>query len=186
MESVSWYDAIEFCNALSVLEGLSVYYNIDKVNQDPNNNSFFDTKKWTITVNASATGYRLPTEAQWEYAAKGGPAQEPYTYSGSNNADAVAWYDDNSGSRTHEVGTKAENVLGLHDMSGNVSEWCWDWHGLYTSEAKNDPKGASSGEGRVVRGGVWFGSATYLRCVYRLVDYPNNRHDQSGFRVVLP
>jgi len=138
----------------------------------------------------SKNGYRLPTEAQWEYAAKGGnpvaAGWKGYMYAGSNTVRDVAWYDDNSGRRTHEVGKKASNGLGLYDMSGNVWEWCWDWYGDYTNAAQTNPVGASSETGRVVRGGSWNASAEYVRSVYRFSNYPYNRHSYIGFRLVRP
>ena len=188
VECVSWYDAIEFCNALSLLEGLIPYYNINKTaGSDTNNLNEYDPYKWLVTPNPSANGYRLPTEAQWEYAAKGGNGSPGnFTYSGSNDPDAVAWYTDNSGNRTHEVGKKAPNGLGIYDMSGNVWEWCWDWWGSYTSTTKTDPTGAVSGAIRVIRGGCWSDSVGYTRSAFRLSYYPSNRYNSIGFRLVRP
>jgi len=186
VERVSWYDAIEFCNALSIQEGLSPYYSIDKVNEDLNNNGN-DPYKWTITCNSAANGYRLPTEAQWEYAAKGGNGSPGnYTYAGSNTVVDVAWYSSNSGSKTHEVGKKAPNGLGLYDMSGNVWEWCWDWYGSYSSGTQTDPTGAASGVDRVVRGGWWGDYAYCARSAFRYYYYPDDRYFNIGFRLVRP
>jgi len=194
MYQVSWYDAVEFCNKLSQKEGLTPYYTIDKtVGSDTNNTNEYDTLKWTVTRNETANGYRLPTEAQWEYAAKGGNTGETYTYSGSDDPNVVAWYSGNNGaSGTAEygskaVGTKAANGLGLHDMSGNVWEWCWDWwYGAYADESQTNPVGASSGSGRVVRGGGWLFSAEYVRSANRIIGGPRYRGDVIGFRLVRP
>ena len=185
--NVSWYDAIEFCNALSIKEGLSPYYTIDKVNKDPNNTEMWDDIKWTITRNSTAIGYRLPTEAQWEYAAKGGNGTPGnYTYSGSNTISDVAWYWNNSNGMTHEVGKKAPNGLGIYDMSGNLWEWCWDWYESYSSEAQSDPVGAASGDCRVLRGGSWFDGASKARSVHRSAYGPYLSSSDVGFRLVRP
>ena len=169
---VSWYDAVEFCNKLSEREGLTQAYTISGTN---------------VTWNRNANGYRLPTEAEWEYAAKGGNGSPGnYTYSGSNNAGNVAWYSSNSGDKTHHVGTKSPNGLGLYDMSGNVYEWCWDWHRTYTSEEQTDPMGASSGSYRVLRGGGWFDSAEGVRSASRDGSDPYGRYFIIGFRLVRP
>jgi uncharacterized repeat protein (TIGR02543 family) len=182
---VNWYDAVEFCNALSQREGLTSYYTINKDQTDPNNTSSYDTYKWLITTNTSAAGYRLPAEAQWEYAAKGGNGSPGnYTYSGSNTAADVAWYDYNGGSGSKAVGTKAANGLGIYDMSGNVWEWCWDWYEAYPSTAQTDPAGASSGSDRVARGGSWDDSAEYVRSAHRDDGNPNSRSISVGFRLV--
>ena len=135
----------------------------------------------------SLTGkhYRLPTEAEWEYAARGGSRSQGYKYSGSNILDNVAWYKDNSGSMTHEVMTKSPNELGLYDMSGNVGEWCSDCYGDYSSSAQTNPKGASSGSYRVVRGGGWFRSARYCRVTFRSLNAPSDRSDDLGLRLAL-
>jgi len=183
VEDVSWYDAIEFCNKLSDIKGLTPYYNINKIKKDPNNLNEYDNIKWLITKNTSASGYRLPTEAQWEYTAKGGTPGN-FTYAGSDTVDDVAWYDNNSDSQTHEVGRKAQNGLGIYDMSGNVWEWCWDWYGTYTGGT--DPTGAPSGTKRVLRGGYWSNYTGNIRSVYRSGHYPYGRIFAIGFRVSLP
>jgi formylglycine-generating enzyme required for sulfatase activity len=134
--------------------------------------------------------FRLPTEAEWEYAAKGGQQTHSYTYSGSNTVGDVAWYYENSGYQTsrppysHPVGTKAANELGIHDMSGNVWEWCGDWYGSYPSEASN-PTGATSGSYRVIRGGSWDLDAADCTVALRDSGTPGNRYGNVGFRLVL-
>jgi uncharacterized repeat protein (TIGR02543 family) len=187
---VSWYDAVEFCNKLSEQEGLTLYYTINKATgSDPNNtNTHPDELGWLVTRNTTATGYRLPTEAQWEYAAKGGNGSPGnYIYAGSNTADDVAWY---NVSLPRQVGTKAPNGLGLYDMSGNVSEWCWDWYGDYSSSAQTDPLGASSGSDRVMRGGHYYALVGDLRSASRHSGTPTNMYSGGynfvGFRIVRP
>ena len=134
----------------------------------------------------SLTGhtYRLPTEAEWEYAARGGTKSNGYKYSGSNSIDQVAWYDGNSSSTTHTVGTKQPNELGIFDMSGNVWEWCQDWDGSYTSNSQTNPTGASTGSFRVLRGGSWFIDAGYCRVSNRGIDFPDYRRSLCGFRLL--
>ena len=129
--------------------------------------------------------FRLPTEAEWEYAARGGSKSKGYKYSGSNTLGDVAWYDGNSGSKTHPVKTKRANELGLYDMSGNVWEWCSDWYGGYSSDAQTNPKGAASGSGRVLRGGSWFSYERNCRVSDRSDYYPGNRDCYNGFRLVI-
>ena len=128
--------------------------------------------------------YRLPTEAEWEYAARGGKKTQNSKYSGGFSIDYVGWYTDNSGGKTHAVGTKAANELGIYDMSGNVWEWCEDWYGDYRSYDTDNPKGATSGSYRVNRGGSWFSSAECCRVSYRDYNSPGYRNYNLGFRVV--
>ena len=129
--------------------------------------------------------FRLPSEAQWEYAARGGKHSRGFKYSGSDNIGDVAWYDENSGSTTPQVGTKQPNELGIYDMSGNVWEWCGDWYGSYSSSDQVNPTGPSSGSYRVLRGGGWGNNAGDCRVSYRFRYFPSLRHYSCGFRVVL-
>ena len=128
--------------------------------------------------------FRLPTEAEWEYAARGGNRSKGYKYAGSNNLNEAGWYDGNSGNHTHPVGEKKPNELGLYDMSGNVYEWCQDWYGDYSSEAQTNPTGLQSGRNRVLRGGDWF-IARYCRVSYRFFYDPGNGSGSYGLRLVL-
>lgn len=129
---------------------------------------------------------RLPTEAEWEYAARGGNKSKGYKYSGSDTIDDVAWYYGNSNSTTHPVGNKAPNELGIYDMSGNVWEWCQDRYGSYTPDAQTDPTGPENGSIRVCRGGSWYSHAQLCRCSYRDNSiFPVNRSYLNGLRLVL-
>jgi len=193
VEKVSWYDAIEYCNKRSQKEGLTPAYTINKNQSDPNNTNSIDTEKWTVTWNKSANGYRLPTEAEWEYACRAGTTT-PFS-TGNNITTSQANYDGNpynnkakgeDRQRTTPVGSFAPNAWGLYDMHGNVGEWCWDWYGFYTSGAQTNPLGASSGAYRVDRGGCWFFSAEDLRSAYRGGNGPSFRSYYVGFRLVRP
>ncbi|PTM60072.1 formylglycine-generating enzyme family protein [Desmospora activa] len=192
VQMVSWYDAIEYCNKRSIKEGLEPYYNIDKNKKDPNNKSEHDQIKWTVTVNEGANGYRLPIEAEWEYASSGGQLSQGYTYSGSNHADEVAWYWRNAGdqyltgdwnwssiennnNQTKSIGVKKPNELGLYDMSGNVREWCWNWYGDLDSD---------SGSFRVVKGGGWIGDVSNNEISFRGKFEASGIGPDQGFRVV--
>ena len=135
--------------------------------------------------NLTGKNFRLPTEAEWEYAARGGNRSRGYKYSGSNVLSDVAWYDDNSGDKTHPVGSKSPNELGLYDMSGNVREWCSDWYGTYSSTAQTNPTGSSSGSLRVLRGGSWFSVARNCRSSSRHHDVPDGRFYLLGLRLAL-
>jgi len=147
--------------------------------------SWDDVQEFIRKLNAqTGRSYRLPTEAEWEYACRGGSRSAQYKYSGSDNADAVAWYGDNSGSKTHAVGQKQPNELGLYDMSGNVWEWCQDWYGNYESYAQNNPQGPVSGTYRVLRGGSWNDDVNDLRSANRGGNEPGGGHNGFGFRCV--
>jgi formylglycine-generating enzyme required for sulfatase activity len=183
VENITWFEAIEYCNRRSQLEGLNPVYTVDIGRIDLGNLN--NNTRWLVTWNRSANGYRLPTEAEWEYAAKGGNLSPgDFTFSGSNNQVEVAWYVRNSGGSTHPVGTKKSNGLDLYDMSGNVWEWCWDWYGNYISGAGTNPTGAARGSHRVVRGGSCFDSAAFIRSAYRYSCVPSNRSIGVGFRIV--
>ena len=150
--------------------------------------SWNDCQTFITKLNAlTGQQFRLPTEAEWEYAARGGSQSKGYTYSGSNSLDDVAWYSSNSGSKTHEVATKSPNELGIYDMSGNVFEWCQDWYGrsYYSSSVINNPTGPTSGSYRVNRGGSWSLTATRCRCAFRDGYTPSISDNYLGFRLAL-
>ena len=129
--------------------------------------------------------YRLPTEAEWEYAARGGNKSNGYKYAGSTDLGSVAWYDDNSGNSTHAVGTKQANELGLYDMTGNVWEWCVDWYDLYSSASQTNPTGPSLGSIRMCRGGCWNIFARFCRVSFRSGSFPMDSFDNHGLRLAL-
>jgi formylglycine-generating enzyme required for sulfatase activity len=184
MYYVSWYEAVEYCNRLSQKEGLTPAYTINKNQSDPNNKGNDEYINWTVTLNKSTSGYRLPTEAEWEYACRAGTTTAYNT--GAAISDSTGWYDANSGNTTHPVGQKPANAWGLYDMHGNVEEWCWDWYGNYSSEAQTDPKGASSGKFRIQRGGCYYYSALNVSSMSRGGGAPSVRFNFLGFRLVRP
>ncbi len=154
-------------------------------NRPVENVSWNDCQEFIQKLN-QLTGrtFRLPTEAEWEYAARGGKYHSSYKYSGSNEVDYVAWYSGNGGGQTHPIKTKQPNALGLYDMSGNVWEWCSDRYGSYSSGAQTNPQGPMSGLSRVLRGGSWGSHARYCRVSYRN-NSPDGRNNSFGFRLLL-
>jgi formylglycine-generating enzyme required for sulfatase activity len=183
VETVTWYDAVEFCNTLSSIQGFELVYSI--MNRYPPTG--YPITSATVTGDFTKNGFRLPTEAQWEFAARGGASSLGYTYSGANTIISVAWFNLNSGNTTHAVGAKEGNELGLYDMSGNVWEWCWDWYGSYASEAQTDPMGPFSGTLRVLHGGAWDNDASFFCTVsFRGNNNPYDMCNAFGFRVALP
>ena len=149
--------------------------------------SWFDCQEFIRKLNElTGKNFRLPTEAEWEYAARGGRRSYGAKYAGDNDIDNVAWYDANSNSTTHPVGTKRANELGLYDMSGNVYEWCQDSYGDYSSASQTNPTGPGSGDGRVLRGGSWYGFAWDCRLSCRFGNIPDYRDDCIGLRLVFP
>ena len=192
---VNWYDAIVYCNLRSIDEKLTPAYKIGEeidptkwsgIVGDSTNGycgpSSYDSTWNALTYDTEADGYRLPTEAEWEYIAREAD-KSTTTYSGSDIIDDVAWYWDNSSSKTHEVKGKNANSLGIYDMSGNVWEWCYDWW-YDTVNSSTTATGASSGSCRVIRGGSWGGSASGCAVSYRDIHDPNYRDYYLGFRVV--
>jgi formylglycine-generating enzyme required for sulfatase activity len=187
VENVRWYDALVFCNKLSIKEGLTPAYRISE-STDPavwGTVPKVDNATWdAVVIVAGSTGYRLPTEAQWEYACRAGTTTAYNT--GTTISDNTGWYSKNSDNKTHEVGKKPANAWGLYDMHGNVSEWCWDWYGDYSSGTQTNPAGAVNGSYRVLRGGNWTNDSWHLRSARRRDYPPCNVYPCFGFRLVRP
>jgi formylglycine-generating enzyme len=175
VEEVSWYDAVDFCNLLSKEEGFDTCYTRSGTN---------------ISCDFTANGYRLPTEAEWEYACRGGMETDFYTGNMTQPTgndpvlNRAGWYDANSGSGTHDVVLKEPNAFGLYDMHGNVWEWCWDGFDAYPATPVTDPHGLASGTTRVLRGGSWLYNANLCRSSMRSRSLPNGRYNHGGFRLV--
>jgi formylglycine-generating enzyme required for sulfatase activity len=175
--NVSWFEAILYCNAKTKASG-----SIDTV--------YRYTYRWNtaaldgLSTDMTKRGYRLPTEAEWEYACRGETTTAYYW--GSNSIDSYSWYDSNSGPSIHPVAQKQPNTFDLYDMSGNLWEWCNDWNENYSTVEQVDPTGPASGYDRVLRGGCWYYSAWFLRSSQRLLGSPGGRDIYRGFRVALP
>ena len=193
VESVSWYHAIAFANRLSILQGLEPVYGIAGMSNTDADAWLFGNvptsrnATWNaVTVNWAANGFRLPTEAEWEFAARAGTTTEWSFGNNVANIDYYAWTNRNAGGRTREVGGRRPNPWGLYDMHGNVWEWVWDRWRTPGMAPATDPTGAVSGNIRVVRGGCWYNPPEGARSAIRNGDYPVSRRGIFGFRVVRP
>jgi formylglycine-generating enzyme len=189
VETVSWYDCVEYCNKRSIKEGFAPYYTVNKNKKDPLNNNQIDSLKWVISYVTGANGYRLPTVEEWEYASGGGQSSKSYTYSGSNDINDVAWHWRNSGDKpltgnwsyenittnnckTKTLKNKKPNELGIYDMSGNVREWCWEWRSI-----PDNPKGRSW------KGGGWLGAEMCCESAFHSNFEASGKGPDQGFRV---
>jgi formylglycine-generating enzyme required for sulfatase activity len=175
VEQVSWYDAVLYCNALSKLSGLDTCY------------TYTQSNAMDAVCNFTKNGYRLPTEAQWEYACRAGSTTGYWWGPDTNGMGDRVWWSGNSNNTTHPVATKLANAWGLYDMEGNVWQWCNDWYGAYTAEAVTDPTGSATGTSRVLRGSNQDGIGNiYVYSAMRTNASPVSWNFDTGFRVVLP
>jgi formylglycine-generating enzyme required for sulfatase activity len=185
VENVNWFDAIIFCNARSQRDGLNNVYQFTNVNK--NQNGLIISLE-NLDINYSANGYRLPTEAEWEYSCRAGTTTDYYWGSYDEELGNYAWWIRNSNGKTHPVGLKLPNAWGLHDMVGNVDEWCNDWYAedYYEKSPENNPTGPLQEKYRCRRGGGWsWINQIQLRSAERSYDFPVNRFNTSGLRCVL-
>ena len=189
VECITWYDAVMFCNKLSEATNRNPVYTITDIQYGENENKNSIVKA-TVTADSSKNGFCLPTEAQWEYAARGGNKSKGYKYSGSETLDWVAWYDGGwyGVGSTHLVSQKKANELDIYDMTGNVCEWCYDLYkkDYYADCPLNNPQGPSSGGSRVFRGGSWQDFPSHCRVPYRGRNGPSYRYQSCGMRLALP
>ena len=185
VDSVTWYDAVEFCNNLSELDNLEPCYTIYKKEKDKSNTNSHDKKKWVVVCNFNNNGYRLLTEAEWEYAARGGSFSEGFRYSGGDDPKEISWYKRTSRRLSHTVGDKQSNELGIYDMSGNISEWCWDRFSpvYYRKSPTINPRGAEKSSFRALRGGNWSLSSKYITVYSRSFQGADNQNALIGFRI---
>ena len=167
VENVSWYSAVKFCNRLS------------------GNHTCYVFEEEGVYFDPSAKGYRLPTEAEWEFAARGGNQYDSHVQAGSPELDQVSWYRENSGLATLPIGQKRPNSLGLYGMNGNVREWCWDWYDedYYSQSPTDSPMGPDKGYQRVRRGGSWINDDGGTRITYRRSRHPREKSNRLGFRL---